>query len=105
MVGLVAGHHLVAADTVGDGVHDGPLGRGRVPAALGFLGGQFDDAGAAEVHAELAVVDEDAGPDDLARFADALERAAAEAEVHGGLALAAGAGPPVDEMGGWGAAG
>ena len=35
---------------------------------------------------------EDAAPDDGAGLADALERSSAEAEVHGRLALAAGAG-------------
>ena len=69
VVGLVPGHHLVARDAVGHGVHDRPLRRRGLPAALGLLGGQFDDAGPAEVHLQPAVVDEDPRPDDLARLA------------------------------------
>ena len=52
----------------------------------------------AEVAMQLAVHDEDAAPDDLARLADALERAAAEPEIHGRLAFADGALPAADEM-------
>ena len=60
---------------------------------------QLDDAGAAEVHLQLAVLDEDPRPDDLAGLGDALERAAAEAEVHRRLPLAGGAAPAADEVG------
>ncbi len=60
----------------------GHCGRGQLPAALGLLRRQLDDAGPAEVHLELALLDEDPRPDDFARLRDALERAAAEAEVH-----------------------
>ncbi|MFM1942847.1 MAG: hypothetical protein RI897_1829 [Verrucomicrobiota bacterium] len=104
MVGLVAGHHLVSGDAVGDGVHDRPLGGGGLPAAFRFFAGEFDDFGASEVHVELVIFDEDTGPDDFAGAGDAAEGAAAEREVHGGLAEAFGAFPSVDEVGGWGGA-
>src|SRR5947209_325723 len=105
MVGFMASHHLIARDAVRDGVHDRPLRGCRAPAALGFFKGEMDRFAAADVHVELIVLDEDAAPDDFAGFADAFEGAAAEAEVHGRLAFAGGAGPAALEMaGGSGAA-
>src|SRR6266550_95776 len=92
-------------DAIGDGVHDRPLRRGEIPAALCFASRQFNDARSAEVHVEFSVGDEDARPDDLAGFGNAFEGAAAEPEIHGGLALAARAAPAVDEMGRRGRAG
>ena len=60
--------------------------------------GSSIDLGAADVRLQLAVLHEDAAPDDLARLADALQAAAAEAEVHRRLPLADRAGVPADEM-------
>ena len=91
MVGVVARHELIARDAMQDDVHDGPLRRGLPPAALGFFRGQLDDVAEADVDVQAAAFDEDAAPDDLARAADALQRAAAEPEIHGRLALADGA--------------
>ena len=105
VVGLVAGHHLIAGNAVGDGVHDGPLGGRLLPAALGLGGGQGDDGGAAEVHLEFTSVDVNAAPDDFAGFGDAAEGAAAEAEIHVGLAVGIGAFPATDVVGGRSAAG
>src|SRR5215212_8756531 len=48
-----------------------------------------------------AVHQEDPTPDDLARPADALDRAAAEPEVDRRLALADGTRVAADEVGGW----
>ena len=45
----------------------------------------------AQVAVQLAVHDEDPAPDDVPGLGDALDRAAAQAEVHGRLALAGGA--------------
>ena len=96
MVSLVACHHLVAADAVGHGVHDRPLWRGRIEAALGFFFGQCDNLGAAKIHLELAVLDEDAAPHDLAGLGDAVQCASALWEIHGGLAVAVAAFPAAD---------
>jgi hypothetical protein len=44
VVGLVAGHHLIAGDAVGDGVHDRPLRRGGVASGAAVSSfGQLDD--------------------------------------------------------------
>ena len=40
MVGLVAGHHLIAGDSGQDGVEDWPLRCGEIPAFPGFRVGQ-----------------------------------------------------------------
>ncbi len=79
-------------------MHDRPLGRGRLPAPLGLGGRQVDDRASAEVGMEPAVHEEDPAPDDLARSADALDRAAPESEVDRWLALAHGAGVAADEV-------
>src|SRR5690242_11765130 len=50
VIGFVAGHHLVARDAVGDGVHDRPLRGGCIPAALRFGHRKLYHAGAAKVH-------------------------------------------------------
>ena len=73
MVRLVPGHHLVAGDAVGDRVHDRPLRRRDLPAALRFFVRQLDHLAAAEVRFQRAVLDEDAAPDDLAGLADAFQ--------------------------------
>src|SRR3989442_16037311 len=73
---------------------------GFAPAAFGFLARQFDDSGDAQVAMQSAAHDEDAAPDDMARFGNALERAAAESEIHRRLAFAARAPPPANEKGG-----
>ncbi len=99
VVGFVAGHHLVASDAFEHGVHDGPLRCGFLPAAIGFGFGQFHDFGDADVGLEFAIHDENAAPDDVAGFADAFERATAEAEVHRGLSLGRSTFPAADEVG------
>ena len=76
----------------------GHCGRGGLPAALGLGLRQLDDRAPPDVDVERAVHDEDAAPDDLARPADALDRAAAEPEVHRRLALADGARVAADEV-------
>src|SRR5439155_14194829 len=53
---------------------------------------------AAEVHAQLSVVDIDAAPDDLAGLTDALDGRTAQSEVHRRLAFAGRAGPAVGEL-------
>src|SRR5206468_225437 len=94
----MAGHHLVAADPVEDGMEDRPLWGGGFPPPLRLLAGEGHRAGAADVGMELASRDEDPAPDDLPCLRDALQRAAAEAEVHGRLPLARGAAVAVDEV-------
>ena len=96
VVGFVAGHHLVAGDAVGDGVHNGPLRGGGTPAAVGFCLWEFDDATAANVHVQFVILNEDAAPDDFAGFAHAFAGAAAEWEIHVGLAFGRGAFVAVD---------
>src|SRR5688500_7152034 len=98
MIRLVPAHHLVARNTIGDRVHDRPLGRRDVPAALGLLPRQFDNAGSSHVRVQLVVLDENAAPDDLTRLADALNGTAAGGEVHRRLALAGRAGVLADEV-------
>lgn len=73
VIGLVAGHHLVAVHAIEDGVHDRPLNGGFVPASFGFLLRERDDFRGPDVNVELAPLDEDAAPDDVAGFADATE--------------------------------
>src|SRR3989442_6884761 len=73
---------------------------GFAPAAFGFLARQFDDSGDAKVAMQSAAHDEDAAPDDVARFGDAFERAAAEAEIHRRVSPPAGAPPTPPGNGG-----
>ena len=49
VIALVASHHLVARHTVRHRVHDGPLRRGVVPAALGFFQRKLDHASTSEI--------------------------------------------------------
>src|SRR5664280_3052064 len=100
----MASHELVLVNAVQNHVHDRPLRSDFGPAAMGFRFRQRDRRGAAQVNLEAVLLDEDAAPDHLAGFADALQRAAAEAEVHGRLALADGSLVAAGEMrGGYGA--
>ena len=55
VVGLVAGHELVTADAVQNGVHDRPLRRGRVESSLGLLGRQLERGATADVDVQRAV--------------------------------------------------
>ncbi len=57
MIGLVASHHLIAADIVQDGVHDRPLWCGDIPSPLGFFGRQIDRFATANVHVQSIVLD------------------------------------------------
>src|ERR1039457_3066929 len=87
----MTGHHLILADAVQDGMHDGPLHRSLAPAAFGFGRGQTDDRAPSYVAMQRAAFDEDAAPDDFTGLADAFKRAAAQRKVHGRLAFAGGA--------------
>src|SRR5579863_6179892 len=91
-------HHLVTRDSVGDGVHDGPLRRSDPPSPLGFFLRQLDHFGPAQIGFERSVVYKDAAPNDLTRFAHSLDRPAAEPEIHRGLALADRAGIATNEV-------
>ena len=87
VVGFVASHHLVAGDAIGDGVHNGPLRGGGLPAAVGFALWKFYDATATNIHVQFVILNKDAAPDDFAGFAHAFAGAAAEWKIHAGLAL------------------
>jgi hypothetical protein len=52
VIGLVVGHDMVAVDAMEDGVHDRPLGVGRVEAALDILRRRCHTNSATEVGAE-----------------------------------------------------
>ena len=43
VVRLVPAHHLIASDSLQDGVHDRPLGSGQPPALFGFFRGELHD--------------------------------------------------------------
>ena len=88
MVGPMAGHHLIAADTVQHRVHDRPFAVGQMPAALGFLIRQGDHAGAADVHAQPPTLDKNARPDDFTGMGHAAQGAASFAKKHRRLAHA-----------------
>ncbi len=98
VIGAVAGHELVAGDAGEDGMDDGPLVGGLVPAAFGLLRRQRNRGAEAEVAVKGSVFDEDAAPDEAAGFADAFERAPTEGEVHGWLAGGGGARVAADEV-------
>src|SRR5690242_18741688 len=98
VIGLVTRHHLIAADAIGDRVHDGPLRCRDLPAALGLLARQLANGGAAQIGLERAMIDEHPAPHDFARLADAFHYPSAKAEVHGRLTLAHDAGISIDEM-------
>ena len=63
MVGTMPRHELVADNAMQNGMHDGPLRRGRLPAARGLFRRQFNRGGAADVHMQLTTFHEDAAPD------------------------------------------
>ena len=92
----MASHHLVAGDAIGDGVHNGPLRGGGLPAAVGFALWKFYDATATNIHVQFVILNKDAAPDDFAGFAHAFAGAAAEWKIHAGLALGRGAFVAVD---------
>ena len=94
----MAGHHLIPADPLQDSMHDRPLRSRFAPAPLGLRQRQFDHIRDADVAMEPSVHDEDTAPDDRARFGNAFDGSAPEPEIHGGLALAAGAFEAADEM-------
>ncbi len=100
MVGTVAGHELILTDAVKDRVDDRPLRRGLLPAALGFFGREANHRAAAQIDLERSVLNKYAAPDNLARFADTLERTPAKREIHGRLALAGGAGIAANKVAG-----
>ena len=77
MIGFVSAHHLIAIDSVEYRVHDGPLWRGRIPTALGFLQWQLYGLCPSQIHFQPVRFHEDATPDDFARFADPLDGTAA----------------------------
>src|SRR5579864_9540119 len=62
VVGLVARHHLIARDAIGDGVHNGPLRSGHPPAAFGLFRRKVAHHGAAEIGLETAIGDEYTAP-------------------------------------------
>src|ERR1035437_6220087 len=88
MVGTVPGHELVASDAVHYRVQTRPFVGSRTGSPLGLFCWERDGRGAADVGVEPSVHHEHSTPHHLARLAGALERPAAEGEVHGGLALA-----------------
>ena len=71
---------------------------GLLPAALRLRSRQGNHRAPAQVGMQRAALNKYAAPDNLARLADALQRSAAEREVHGRLTLAAGPGIAADEM-------
>ena len=92
------GHHLIARDAVGDGVHDGPLLGGGFPAAVGFFAREFDDFGTAQIHVQRAFGHVDARPDNFAGLGNAAHGGAAFREIHGRLTETFRAFPAVNEM-------
>ena len=100
MIRGVAGHHLVAGDSVENCVHDGPLAGRCFETATCFGVGQGDHMAEAEVHAESIWSDEDAAPDDLAGLGHARAGRPTHREIHRGLAMAMGPGDAPDVMGG-----
>ena len=98
VIGLMLGHHLIARDAVGDGVHDGPLLGGGFPASVGFFAWKFDDFGAAQIHVQRTASHVDAGPDDFAGLGNAAHGGAAFREIHGRLTETFRAFPAVNEM-------
>ena len=60
VVGAVLCHELVTGNAVGDGVHDRPLRRGELPAALRFFLRKFHRRPAADVHVKRFILHVDA---------------------------------------------
>ncbi len=71
----------------------------------GLFGRQRDDRAEADVDVQLSAFHKDAAPDDLAGAADSFERAAAEREIHGRLAVAGCAAIAIDKVAGGSGAG
>src|ERR1039458_10712687 len=84
----MTGHELILVDAMQQHVHDGPLRSDFLPAPVGLCFGQGDGRGASQVDVQAATLNIHAAPDHFAGLAYALERAAAEAEIHRWLALA-----------------
>ena len=88
---MMPGHELVAADTVQQHMHDGPLRSDGLPAPLGFFAWKRDRPGSAQVRLQRAAVHEHAAPDHFAGLADSLQASTAKAKIHGRLPLTDGA--------------
>ena len=52
---FVPGHHLITSNTIENGMHDGPLGRGFAPAAFSFLPRQFNGPTDAKVAVQFPI--------------------------------------------------
>ncbi len=98
VIAFVARHHLIARHAVGHGVHDRPLRRRRLPAPLSLGSAAIPPRRPGRGPCSTGHRHEHPRPDDFARLANALERAAAETKVHRRLPLAARAAPTADEM-------
>ena len=101
VIGFVPRHHLVARDAVENGVHDRPLRRGFTPAPFGFLlrearplrrRPRSQCSSPCMMKTRLQTMWPGLG--------NALQRAAAETEIHRRLPFAASPFVAADEMGG-----
>ena len=92
VTGLVAGHHLITRDAVGDCMGDPPLLGYRFESSPRLLLSQLYHRRPDDVHAELLLrlqfVDPDSALEDLFRLAHTRERRATQREVHRRLPVA-----------------
>src|SRR5690606_36424450 len=98
VVGLMAGHQLIATYPIQHGMHDGPLGRGGLPPPLGLRLGQAYRLSDPEVSVQPAVTDIDAAPDNRTGLTYSAQRTTTQPEIHGRLSPAAGRGVAAIEM-------
>mmetsp|Transcript_29872 Transcript_29872/g.75171 ORF Transcript_29872/g.75171 Transcript_29872/m.75171 type:complete len:248 (+) Transcript_29872:822-1565(+) len=87
VVGLVTGHHLVAADSMQNSAHDRPLRCGVQKTTFGLFSWQIDHRSTAQIYVQDTIHQEYSTPHDLSRFTDTFQRTTTQWKVHGGLAL------------------
>ncbi len=101
VIGFMAGHHLISRNSIEYTVHNRPLRRGLTPTARSLFFGKFSGLTNTEVAMQPAVHDKDPAPNDVAGLGNTFDRAAAEPEVHRGLALAHGPLEAANQVGRW----
>src|ERR1700723_4351708 len=87
MIRMMTRHKLIAVDALQPRVQNGPLRRHTLQTPLRLLLRQRERRAQTHIHVQRPALDKDATPDNGSGFRDALQRTAAEPEVHRRLPL------------------
>ena len=100
VVALVSRHHLIPANSVGDGMHNGPLRGCCFESSLRFRFRESHDTGAPDVHVEFVVGDKNSRPDNFSRLRNSLNCPSTVRKIHRWLTVTCRAAPAAKQMGG-----